>query len=353
MSREARLGFWLAVALLASGLLYLLGPILTPFILSAALAYLGDPLVDRIEAGFPGTSRTLAVAIVFVILFLALLLLVLFWLPKLIQQSDAMIANLPIFLDWIQIKVLPWLQLHLGVDPAAFDLQRMRATLSTHLDRISDVASVLLASIGKSSMTVLGWLAQLVLIPVVTFYLLRDWDILVARSRELLPRRVEPVISGLARETDAVLGAFLLGQVMVMLLLATIYSTGLFIIGLNFALVIGVLAGLLSFVPYLGLIVGMSVAGMTALIQFQDVLHLLGVLLVFGVGQTLESTLLTPLLVGDRIGLHPVAVIFAVLAGGHLFGFLGILLALPMAAMIMVLLRHTRDEYFKSVLYDE
>lgn len=353
MSREGRLWFWLAFVLVASWLLYLLGPILTPFIVSAALAYLGDPLVDRIEILFPGISRTVAVTIVFVVLFLGLLLLALFWLPKLIQQSDAMIANIPVFLDWLQLKALPWLQLHLGLDADVFDVQRLRATLTAHLDRISDFASMLLASIGKSSVTVIGWLAQLVLIPVVTFYLLRDWDVLVARIRELLPRRAEPVVSRLAREVDDVLGAFLLGQLMVMLLLAAIYSTGLFIVGLNFALVIGVLAGLLSFVPYLGLIIGVSVACITALIQFQDSLHLVGVLLVFGAGQMIESTVLTPLLVGDRIGLHPVAVIFAVLAGGHLFGFLGILLALPMAAIIMVLLRHTRDEYFKSVLYDE
>jgi predicted PurR-regulated permease PerM len=187
---------------------------------------------------------------------------------------------------------------------------------------------------------------------VVTFYLLRDWDILVAQVQSLLPRKIEPVVSRLARESDEVLGAFLLGQFMVMLILSAVYSIGLLAVGVNFALVIGVLAGLLCFVPYLGLIVGLTAASIAALIQFQDLLHLLLVWAVFGVGQMLEGSVLTPKLVGDRIGLHPVAVIFAVLTGGHLFGFLGILLALPTAAVIMVLLRHTRDEYLHSVLYD-
>jgi predicted PurR-regulated permease PerM len=175
----------------------------------------------------------------------------------------------------------------------------------------------------------------------------------MAQLRNLLPRRIEPVIVGLARESDEVLGAFLRGQFVVMLALGGIYSLGLFIIGLDFSLLIGMLAGLVSFVPYLGLIVGIVVAGIAALIQFQEFWPLLPVIGVFGIGQLIEGMLLTPLLVGDRIGLHPVAVIFAVLVGGHLFGFFGVLLALPVAAIIMVLLRHTHDEYLNSVLYHD
>ena len=352
MPRETKIWIGLGLLVVLGLLLYLLSPILTPFLLSAALAYLGDPLVDRIELWLPRLSRTGAVVIVFLAIFLILTILVLFWLPLLIRQINTLIANLPAFLDWLQTSVLPRLQSYWGVDPTLFEFSRLRATLTGHLDTLGDMAGTVLSSLGKSSLTIIAWLVQLLLIPVVTFYLLRDWDILVARIQSLLPRRIEPVVSRLARESDAVLGAFLLGQFMVMLILSAVYSIGLLAVGVNFALVIGVLSGLLSFVPYLGLIVGLAAASIATLIQFQDLLHLLLVWAVFGIGQLLEGWVLTPRLVGERIGLHPVAVIFAVLAGGHLFGFLGVLLALPTAAVIMVLLRHTHDEYLRSVWYD-
>jgi predicted PurR-regulated permease PerM len=166
-----------------------------------------------------------------------------------------------------------------------------------------------------------------------------------------LPRRIEPAVSKLAQESDAVVGAFLRGQFIVMAALGVLYSVGLAIIGLDFSLLIGMLAGLVSFVPYLGVIIGILAASIVALLQFHSLLSVIPVLIVFGVGQFISDFFLTPALVGDRIGLHPVAVIFAVLTGGHLFGFFGILLALPVAAVIVVLLRHAQDEYFKSGLY--
>jgi predicted PurR-regulated permease PerM len=190
-----------------------------------------------------------------------------------------------------------------------------------------------------------------VLIPVLTFYLLRDWDLLVARVHELIPRRYEQSVAQIAKQCDEMLGAFMHGQLLVMLSLGTVYSIGLWLVGLDMAFLIGMLAGLVSFVPYLGFILGMLVAGIAALMQFQDAIHLFYVLLVFGTGQMLESFLLTPYLLGDRIGLHPVAVIFAVMAGGQLFGFVGILLALPATAVIMVLLSHAHEHYINSELY--
>ena len=199
----------------------------------------------------------------------------------------------------------------------------------------------------------LGWLMNLVLIPVVTFYLLRDWDLLIKGIRELLPRKIEPTVSTLASEIDEVLGAFVRGQLMVMFALGVIYTAGLWLIGLDLAFIIGMGAGLLSVVPYLGTAVGLVAAVLAAIFQFQDLFHTIMVLLVFGAGQMLEGMVLTPKLVGDRIGLHPVVVIFAVLAGGQLFGFLGILLALPVASALNVLVRHLRDEYTKSTLYHE
>jgi len=186
----------------------------------------------------------------------------------------------------------------------------------------------------------------------VAFYLLRDWDLLVAKVRDLLPRHIEPTISKLARESDGVIGAFLRGQFIVMSALGVIYSVGLSLIGLEFSLLIGLLAGLISFVPYLGLITGVLAASVVALLQFHSFLSIVWVLAVFGIGQLISDFLLTPLLVGDRIGLHPVAVMFAVLAGGHLFGFFGILLALPVAAVIVVILRHVLNEYLNSNFYN-
>jgi predicted PurR-regulated permease PerM len=174
----------------------------------------------------------------------------------------------------------------------------------------------------------------------------------MSRVRELLPRRSEAVIVKLAQQSDEVLGAFLRGQLLVMLALAFIYSAGLMMMGLDLALLIGMLAGLVSFVPYLGFIVGILAACVAALFQFQELLPLLYVAIVFGVGQMLEGMVLTPLLVGDRIGLHPVAVIFSVLAGGQLFGFVGVLLALPVAAVIAVLLRYLHTQYKSSALYE-
>jgi predicted PurR-regulated permease PerM len=202
-------------------------------------------------------------------------------------------------------------------------------------------------------MTLLAWLANMLLVPVVTFYMLRDWDILVERIRELIPRRYERTIARLASASDEVLSAFLRGQLTVMLALGTIYTVGLWIVGLELALLIGMIAGLVSFVPYLGFIVGILAAGVAAVMQFQEVLPLLYVAIVFMVGQSIEGMLLTPLLVGEKIGMHPVAVIFAVLAGAQLFGFFGILLALPVAAVVMVLLRYTHERYVGSTLYTE
>ena len=199
----------------------------------------------------------------------------------------------------------------------------------------------------------MGFLANLVLIPVVTFYLLRDWDVLVARIHDLLPRYYEAKITEIARESDAVLGEFLRGQLTVMFALGVIYAVGLSLLGLDFGMLIGMLAGIVSFVPYLGVIVGIGLAGVAAMVQFQDLPHVLGVFAVFGVGQLLEGFVLTPKLVGDKIGLHPVAVIFAVMAGGQLFGVVGVLLALPVAAVLVVLLRHAHRRYTSSELYQE
>lgn len=341
--------FWLTVVVIAGGLLYLLAPVLTPFLVAGLLAYLGDPLADRME--HHGFSRTFAVITVFTVIIVVLLLVLLILVPLLEQQIVNLIGRVPAYLQWLQSEAGPWLQARLGVDVPLFDIGSLRENLTQYMDRIGGLAVNLLAGLSRSSAVLFGWVANLFLIPVLTFYLLRDWDRIIARIAELLPRHVESAVGTLARESDQMLGSFLRGQFLVMLALGIIYSVGLTVVGLEFALLIGMVAGLVSFVPYLGLIVGGLLACVAALFQFQDVSYLVPVLLVFGIGQLVEGMVLTPLLVGDRIGMHPVAVIFALLAGGHLFGFFGILLALPAAAVIMVLLRHVHRQYRGSRYY--
>lgn len=340
--------FWLLLIGVGGVLVYLLAPVLTPFMVAAILAYVGDPLVDRLEAY--KLPRTLAVIIVFIALTLVAVVALVFLLPLLQHQLVTLGNKIPGYFDVIQQRFLPWLNAHFDLG-LQLDSDTLKASLQGHWKEAGSIAKVLAAYITHSGAWLFSWLANLVLIPVVTFYLLRDWDILVARIREILPRRSEPVVSRLARSADEVLGAFLRGQLLVMLALAAIYSIGLWMAGLELALLIGMLAGLVSFVPYLGFIVGIVAAGIAALLQFHDALHLLYVAIVFAVGQAMEGMVLTPLLVGDRIGLHPVAVIFAVLAGGQLFGFLGVLLALPTAAVIAVVLRYLHERYKDSALY--
>jgi len=335
--------------LLAAWLVYLLSPILTPFVVSALLAYLGDPLVDRLEAR--GLKRTTAVVLVFVVIFVVLVVLLLLLVPRVETQIGQLLQKLPGYLEWLRANLLPRLEALLPGEMGGLDLRSVQQTLARHWREAGGILAHVVSSVSGSGLTLIGWLANLVLIPVLTFYLLRDWDHLVAGVHALLPRRNAAAWSGLAREADEVLGAFLRGQLLVMGALGVIYTTGLWAVGLDFSLLIGMLAGLVSFVPYLGLIVGILVAGFASVLQVQGLADLPWVILVFVVGQVLEGTLLTPRLVGGRIGLHPVAVIFAVMAGGQLYGFFGILLALPVAAVVMVLIRHLLHNYRASSLY--
>lgn len=336
----AALGLWLLV---------LLEPILMPFFVSLILAYLGDPVTDWLEAR--GLSRRLSVSLVFLLLALVMVGSLLVLLPMLGRQLGQLIAALPEVLNWVQTTVLPEVRELTGVDFSA-DFDQLRNALMSNWRETGTYAAAFLAQASRSGLALAIWLGNLALIPVVTFYLLLDWDRLKGYVRELLPRHVEPRVTALAMECDEVLSAFLRGQLLVMLSLGVIYAVGLSVVGLKFGLLIGLMAGLASIVPYLGVIVGVLTAGVVAFFQFGEWLPLVGVLVVFGIGQVAESTLLQPLLLGDKIGLHPVAVIFAVLAGGQLFGFTGILLALPVAAVIMVLLRYAYHRYRHSRLYD-
>jgi predicted PurR-regulated permease PerM len=341
----------LAIVLVIGWLVWLLAPVLMPFAVAGMLAYLGDPLADRLER--LGLNRTLAVSIVFVLLLALLIGALLLLVPLISHQVENLIGNLPHYVDWLQNVALPWLQTRLHLDPHAFDTSRLMTTIRAHLGSISAVATTVLGTVSRSSLGAVMWLTNLVLIPVVGFYLLRDWDRMVAHIDRILPRSVQPTIAHLARGADAVLGAFVRGQLLVMLALGVYYGAALTLVGLSVGPLIGMVAGLLSFVPYLGFMVGFGAAIIAALVQYGDWSHVLLVCGVFVVGQLLEGYVLVPKLVGDKIGLHPVAVIFAVLAGGYLFGFLGVLLALPAASVIMVLLRYLLERYRLSELYTE
>jgi predicted PurR-regulated permease PerM len=341
----------LAIAAVILYVLWLLAPVLMPFAFAAMLAYLGDPLADRLER--LGLGRTLAVSIVFIVLLLLAIGALLLLIPLVSRQVDNLVQNLPRYVDWARNVALPWVQAKLHLDPSAFDTDRLVEQLKTHLGSIGDAASTVLGQISRSSLGVIAWLTNLVLIPVVAFYLLRDWDRLVAWIDRMLPRSIEPTMAYLAREADSVLGAFVRGQLAVMLALGIFYGAALTIMGLSVGPLIGMVAGLLSFVPYLGFIVGFGSALIAALVQYGDWGHVLIVVAIFTVGQLLEGYVLVPRLVGEKIGLHPVAVIFAVLAGGYLFGFLGVLLALPAASVILVVLRYLSERYRQSDLYTE
>jgi predicted PurR-regulated permease PerM len=271
--------------------------------------------------------------------------------PFIERQIANFLAQLPVWVDWFQNRATPWLEARFGISLEILDTRRLIDALQANWKAAGGIAATVLGGVSKSGMTVIGWLLNLVMIPVVAFYLLRDWDLLVERIHALLPRSIEPVVSRLASESDVVLGAFLRGQLSVMVALGVFYGVGLWFAGISVGPLIGMIAGLISFVPYLGAITGVIMAIVAALVQYQDWFHLLLVLGVFGIGQLIEGYVLVPKLVGDKIGLHPVAVIFAVLAGGELFGFLGVLLALPVASVVMVLLRYAHERYTQSQLY--
>jgi predicted PurR-regulated permease PerM len=332
---------WMIAIALTGWLLYLLAPVLTPFVAAALLAYIGDPLADRLQRlKFP---RTVAVVTVFLLTFVALGLLVLLVLPLIRGQVSAFLSALPEIIAQAEQVWLPTITDWLGIE------QGEDIGLGAFISRYSDMAgswgATVLLSLSKGGGALAAAVISLFLIPILTFYLLRDWDSIIARFGALVPSSQRETVFRLARETDDVLGAFLRGQILVMIGLGTIYSFGLSLVGLNFAIAIGVVAGLVSFVPYLGFVFGIVLAGLTVVLEPDPLLRLAGVVATFSIGQFIEGSVLTPKLVGDRIGLHPVIVIFAVAAGGQLFGFFGILLALPAAAVLSVLVRFAYSQY--------
>ncbi len=341
---------WLALATLVGVLVWLLGPVLTPFVIAALLAWLGEPLVARIQRG--GRSRSTGVILVFSLMTCVVVLALLLLVPLIERQLAQLIDWLPRFGAWITGTAVPWLETRFDLELAGYiDPTQIIELLKAHWQEAGGIAATIFGGVSKSGLAILGWLANLMLIPVVAFYFMRDGRDMLHRVRDLLPRPIEPVVVRLTHESDQVLGGFIRGQLSVMISLGAIYATGLTLVGVDLGILIGIVSGLVSFVPYLGAVVGVGAAVIATLVQHGDWTHLLLVLAVFSVGQTIESFILTPWLVGDKIGLHPVAVIFAIMAGGQLFGFLGVLLALPVAAVGVVVLRYVHERYRHSQLY--
>jgi len=332
---------WMIAIALVGWLVWLLAPVLTPFVASALLAYIGDPLADRLQK--LRLPRPLAVVTVFVVTFGGIALLVLLVVPLIRTQVSAFLAALPGLIEQAERVWLPNLSGFLGVEPG--DGVGLGEFISRYSDLAGNWTATVLMSLSRGGGALAAAVISLFLVPILTFYLLRDWDGILKRLGALVPPSQRDIVFALARETDEVLGAFLRGQIMVMIALAIIYSTGLTLVGLDFAIAIGVVAGLVSFVPYLGFVFGILLAGLTVLQEPEPLVRLVGVVATFAIGQFIEGSVLTPKLVGDRIGLHPVIVIFAVAAGGQLFGFFGILLALPAAAVISVLARFAYRTY--------
>ena len=341
---------WAALALAVCWLVWVLAPILTPFVFALMLAWLGDPLVDRLELA--GRSRNVAVTLVFTAMALIVLAGLLILVPLMERQIETLIASWPHYRDWFMLTALPWVEQRTGLELTEWlDFGHITQLVRDNWDRAGGIAATVLGYLSRSGFAVIGVVANVALLPVITFFFLRDWDLLVERVASLIPRDHLDIVSRLARESSDVLSAFLRGQFLVMLVLGVMYGLGLWAVGLDLGILIGLIAGLLTFVPYLGPASGIILGVVAALVQYGDWQHVAGVLVVFGIGQVIESYVLTPKLVGDRIGLHPVAVIFAVLAGGQLFGFLGMLLALPVAAVVNVLLRYAQERYRHSRLY--
>lgn len=344
---------WLAIGLALLALLVLLGPVLTPFIAAGILAYALNPGVDWLDSrriGKFSVPRSVAVLLVIVLLFAALLALVLIVIPVLQTELPLLREKIPNFLAQMNDILSPRLKA-IGIQ-VRLDGTGLKKLLSQQMATSGDqIWSGVLSSVRQGSSAVLGWAANLLLIPIVLFYLLLDWHVFLKKLLKLIPRAWAGRSGQFANEVDGLLAQYLRGQLLVMLVLAAYYSIALMIAGFDVALPVGIITGLLVFIPYLGFGLGLILALIAAILQFDGFSGLALVALIYGAGQILESFFLTPRLVGERIGLHPLAVIFALMAFGQLFGFVGILLALPASAILSVAAKHVRAHYLESSFY--
>lgn len=344
----SQLRFWLIMLAVTLICVYLLRSVLLPFVAGMAVAYLLDPVCDRLEKW--KLSRTWATTVVTVCFVLICILVLLLVIPAVVGQLVTFVERAPDYLAAIQRETSALLEVMRDrLDPGT--QQKLQSLLGSSADKLFTWATSVLGGIISGGVAFFNFVALVVITPVVAFYLLRDWDRMISRADDWLPRRHRDTIRRLAKEADDTLAGFLRGQGAVCLSLAVFYAVGLTVAGLDFGLVVGLIAGFLSFIPYVGSMVGLVLSVGLALAQFDSWLSIAIVAAVFFIGQALEGNVLTPKLVGERIGLHPVWVMFALLAGGALFGFVGILLAVPVAAVVGVGVRFAFSQYRLSPYY--
>lgn len=347
-SAQRRTATWTAISLLALLLLWLLAPVLTPFVIAGVLGYVLHPAVERLAAR--RVPRVVAVSFVEVAAIVAALAVLLLIVPILSKQLPLLREQIPLFADRLNASLSPWLA-KMGMR-VALDTASIKAFVLKYLDaNLEDWLATALSSARIGGSILLALLGNLFLVPIVLFYLLMDWNSLTARIAALVPPRLRDSVHGFATECDEVLGQYLRGQLLVMLILAAYYSIGLALFGFDLAVPVGVFTGLAVFIPYVGFGLGLALALISGLLQFAGWHGLIGVAVVYGFGQVIESFYLTPQLVGERIGMSPITVIFALLAFGHLLGFVGVLIALPLSALLVVATGRVRDAYLGSRLY--
>ena len=348
MSKERQTLFWLAGLAVLFFVLHSLAGVLMPFVAGMAIAYFLDPVADKLEE--KGVSRALATTVIIAGFFIAVIGILMVLLPLLQAQIVGLATLIPDLIEKARAYAGPFLE-RLRADLSPDAMERLKSAAGNYAGTVIEWVSGLIADIWKGGIALFNVLSLIVITPVVAFYLLRDWDRIVARLDAYLPRAAAPTIREQCRAIDDTIAGFVRGQASVCLVLATYYGSALTLVGLESGLLVGLGTGAISFIPYLGAATGLAIGVGIALVQFSDWLPIGGVALIFIIGQTAESYVLTPRLVGDRIGLHPVWIIFALLAGGALLGFTGVLLAVPVAAIIGVLIRFGLSRYLESPLY--
>jgi predicted PurR-regulated permease PerM len=348
MTETRQRRFWLLALLTAAVTLYVLSDVLVPFVAGMAIAYFLDPIADRLERF--GAPRWLATTCVLLFFILALILALLLLVPLIQSQVVQLVETLPRIIAWINNTAIPRIE-GLMTQLSPEDLERLRTAVGSYAGELVGWLGTVLRSIVTGGFALFDVLTLLFITPIVAFYLLRDWDVMIGTIHGWLPRQHTGTILDQVNEIDRTLAGFVRGQATVCLVLGLFYGLALSIFGLNFGLVIGSIAGLLSFIPYVGSLVGFVASVGIALAQYDTWTPVVIVIVIFVVGQAVEGNFLTPKLVGDKVGLHPVWVMFALLAGGSLFGFLGVLMAVPVAAVIGVLTRFALQRYLASAYY--
>lgn len=334
--------------------LYLLKPVVVPFVAAFLIAYLFSPLVNVLHR--IGLARWLSISIVFIGIGIVVTLVMWYLVPLVWQQLMYARDSIPAGIHWINYTFLPWLSDSFNLVPMEIDTDQISSVVMDYIQTnySADSIQAMLLKLAQSGLNFIQIGGTIVLIPIIAFYFLLDWDRMLDSLRRLIPRPYEKTTLTIVSECHSVLGAFVKGQFLVMVLLGVVYAVGLQLIGLEIGLIIGMIAGLCSIIPYLGFAVGIIAAVIATFFQFGiDWWQLVLVGIVFMVGQAVEGYILQPFLLGDKIGLSPVAVVFAVLAGAQLAGFLGMLIALPVAAVIVVLLRHIREYYEHTPFYGD